>query len=278
MEFEKIKLIIRNYKKEHPFVFYFLVVYLGGILIYISIFVGFFADYASPLELNEVGDFLAGIFSPIAFLFLYLGYRQNSEALKLQAKELGLSNKALQAQVTELKSSVEQQKELVKTSKEEFDFTVEQFLSQKQKETVLRQPFLHLNRASIYRDVNKPYDPNRILDQLEDHEFDELRVEINLLNSRAIARDVRLSVSRNTKGIFLCKTFNIFSTNSMENLIFYLDYPSIFDKENKVHLELLLIYLDELDNQMEQRYFFEIHRNSSTWEFSKSFYLFSKSY
>lgn len=104
--------MIRNYKKEHPFVFYFLVIYLGGILIYIFIFVGFFADYASPLEFNEVGDFLAGIFSPIAFLFLYLGYRQNSEALKLQAKELGLSNKALQAQVTELKSSVEQQKEL----------------------------------------------------------------------------------------------------------------------------------------------------------------------
>ena len=239
---------------------------------------GFFADYASPLEFNEVGDFLAGIFSPIAFLFLFLGYRQNSEALKLQAKELGVSNKALHAQVTELKCSVEQQKELVKTSKEEFDFTVEQFSSQKQKEKVLRQPFLHLNSASISRGVNKSYDPDRILNQLEDHEFDELRVEINLLNSRAIARDVRLSVSRNTKGIFFCKTINVFSKNSIENLIFYLDYPSIFDKENKVELELLLIYLDELDNQMEQRYFFEIRRNSATLHFSYSCYLVSKSY
>jgi hypothetical protein len=278
VEFEKHKLILRKYKNEHPFVFYFLVIYLGGILIYICIFLGIYADYANPLEFNEVGDFLAGIFSPIAFLFLYLGYRQNSEALKLQAKELGVSNKALQAQVAELKCSVEQQKELVRTSKQEFDFTVEQFSSQKQKEMVLRQPFLHLNKALIYRNVNKPYDPDRILDQLEDHEFDELQVEITLLNSRAIARDVRLSISRDTKGIFLCKTFNVFSTNSMENLIFKLDYPGIFDKENKVRLELLLIYLDELDNQMQQRYLFEIHRNSTTWDFSKSFYLFNKSY
>lgn len=269
---------MKNYKKEYPFIFYFLVIYLGGILAYISIFMNFFADYTKPLEFNEVGDFLAGIFSPIAFLFLYLGYRQNSEALKLQARELGLSNKALQAQVAELKSSVEQQKELVKTSKEEFDFTVEQFLSQKKKETVLRQPFLHLNRDTIYRDVYNPSESNRIIFQLEDHEFDLLRVEINLLNSRAIARDVRLSISRSTKGIFFCKTINVFSTNSTENLIFYLDYPDIFYNENKVQFELLLIYLDELDNQMEQRYFFEIRRNSNPVSFSNSFYLLSKSY
>jgi len=47
------------------------------------------------MELNEWGDFLAGVFSPIAFLWLVLGYmqqgeelKQNTEALKLQKDEL----------------------------------------------------------------------------------------------------------------------------------------------------------------------------------------------
>lgn len=50
------------------------------------------------LEPNSVGDFLAGAFSPLAFLWLVLGYfqqgqelRQNNEALHLQAQELSAS-------------------------------------------------------------------------------------------------------------------------------------------------------------------------------------------
>lgn len=52
------------------------------------------ADFAA-LKLNELGDFLAGVFAPLALLWLVIGYfqqgdelRQNSEALLLQAKEL----------------------------------------------------------------------------------------------------------------------------------------------------------------------------------------------
>ncbi|UHG95827.1 hypothetical protein [Pseudomonas sp. 7-41] len=58
------------------------------------------------LELNEIGDFLAGVFGPVAFLWLVLGYLQ-------QGRELKLSSEALQLQAQELKNSVEQQKELV---------------------------------------------------------------------------------------------------------------------------------------------------------------------
>lgn len=54
-----------------------------------------FADHDKAMPLNELGDFFAGVFSPLAFLFLYLGYKQqgkelkqNTEALKLQAQEL----------------------------------------------------------------------------------------------------------------------------------------------------------------------------------------------
>ncbi len=49
-------------------------------------------------DLNEIGDFLAGVFSPLAFLWLVLGFiqqgielRVSSESLKLQTEELGRS-------------------------------------------------------------------------------------------------------------------------------------------------------------------------------------------
>lgn len=113
------KLII--YRKDHPFIFYFLVAYLGGILIYILIFHLWFADYSNPMSLNEFGDFLAGVFAPIAFLFLYLGYKQNSESLKIQSEELRASTEALTLQVSEMKESVEQQKILSQLQKVELE-------------------------------------------------------------------------------------------------------------------------------------------------------------
>jgi hypothetical protein len=54
------------------------------------------------LKLNELGDFLAGSFGPIAFLWLVLGFLQ-------QGRELKLSTDALKLQAEELKNSVEQQ-------------------------------------------------------------------------------------------------------------------------------------------------------------------------
>ncbi|WHP04755.1 hypothetical protein QLH32_11895 [Acinetobacter corruptisaponis] len=121
MSFEKAKTFLDKYRKEHPFVFYFLLTYLGGITLYLIIFFIWFADYNSPMALNEVGDFLAGAFSPIAFLFLYLGYRQNSEALRIQAEELRQSTEALQLQVAEMKESVEQQKLMGKIQETELE-------------------------------------------------------------------------------------------------------------------------------------------------------------
>lgn len=62
------------------------------------------------LELNELGDFFAGVFGPLAILWLVLGFfqqgmelRQNNEALNLQAQEL-------RASVTQQVAMVEAQK------------------------------------------------------------------------------------------------------------------------------------------------------------------------
>jgi hypothetical protein len=68
------------------------------------------------MPLNEVGDFLAGAFGPVAFLWLVFGFlqqgdelRQGTEALQMQGGELRLSTQALKMQAEELKKSVEQQ-------------------------------------------------------------------------------------------------------------------------------------------------------------------------
>ncbi|MCP9481831.1 hypothetical protein NNA36_07640 [Shimia sp. CNT1-13L.2] len=59
-----------------------------------------------PMSLNEVGDFLAGAFGPLAICWLVLGFFQ-------QGRELRHSVQALELQAEELKNSVEQQKEMV---------------------------------------------------------------------------------------------------------------------------------------------------------------------
>ncbi|MFF5867258.1 hypothetical protein [Pseudomonas sp. NPDC012596] len=59
-------------------------------------------DTLGSMPLNEVGDFLAGAFGPVAFLWLVLGFLQ-------QGEELRMSTKALKDQADELKKTVEHQ-------------------------------------------------------------------------------------------------------------------------------------------------------------------------
>lgn len=64
------------------------------------------------MELNAIGDFLAGVVGPLALLWLILGYFQ-------QGQELRHSAAALRLQAEELKASVEQQRHLVSVSREQ---------------------------------------------------------------------------------------------------------------------------------------------------------------
>jgi hypothetical protein len=68
----------------------------------------------AKLSPNEWGDFFAGCFAPLAFLWLVLGYMQ-------QGEELQLSTKALQLQAKELSNSVEQQRALVEVTRQQLD-------------------------------------------------------------------------------------------------------------------------------------------------------------
>lgn len=67
------------------------------------------------LDGNEFGDLLAGVFSPLAFLWLVLGFFQ-------QGQELRASVQALELQGRELQHSVEQQRQLVEVTREQLNF------------------------------------------------------------------------------------------------------------------------------------------------------------
>ena len=67
------------------------------------------------MEPNEFGDFLAGVASPLAFLWLVLGYLQ-------QGEELTQNTLALRLQVQELRESVEQQRALVEATNRQHAF------------------------------------------------------------------------------------------------------------------------------------------------------------
>lgn len=94
--------------------------YIGGAIL----IMGAKLDELITLKLNEIGDLAAGVFGPVAFLWLVLGYIQ-------QGRELKLSSEALRLQADELKRSVEQQCEMVaaqKTSLLNYERTLEPLL------------------------------------------------------------------------------------------------------------------------------------------------------
>lgn len=87
--------------------------YLGALLGY-GVFAG--RDF-TKLTPNEVGDFLAGAFAPLAFLWLVLGYR-------MQALELEQNSKALRQQAEEMRNAVEQAEKQAFAAKKSADASV----------------------------------------------------------------------------------------------------------------------------------------------------------
>ena len=71
--------------------------YLAGLVAYLAVQ----GQNPADLRLNELGDFLGGVSSPLAFLWLVLGFFQ-------QSHEIRLSNKALHLQAKEMRRSVDE--------------------------------------------------------------------------------------------------------------------------------------------------------------------------
>lgn len=77
------------------------------------------------LELNNLGDFLAGAFGPLAILWLILGFFQ-------QGYELRQNNEALKLQAEELRNSVNQQKEMVGIAGRQLDAELQKMIFERE--------------------------------------------------------------------------------------------------------------------------------------------------
>ena len=99
-----------------------------GILVTAIWFIGIYGftksnGYSLPIELNALGDFLAGIFAPVAFFWLILGYVQQGKQLDQNTKALEQQEKALQLQIDEMRSGIRQQGELTRLQLEQLRMT-----------------------------------------------------------------------------------------------------------------------------------------------------------
>jgi hypothetical protein len=79
------------------------------IWIAIIVFIYLFTGLEHPKSLNEFGDFLAGVFAPVAFFWLILGYMQQGKQLEQNTKALEQQERALQLQIDEMREGIKQQ-------------------------------------------------------------------------------------------------------------------------------------------------------------------------
>ncbi|TNL47920.1 hypothetical protein [Acinetobacter bereziniae] len=141
---------MNNSKFQYWFFIIFTIIYF----LVLNRFFDVSLDKIKALEPNALGDFLAGTFSPLAFLFLILGYlqtnkslgqnteaisqqaialQQQAESLKQQAKaldtqiaELKLSNESYIRQVEEMEKSVEAQQNMFLLAQKQFEKNLEE--------------------------------------------------------------------------------------------------------------------------------------------------------
>lgn len=118
------------------------------------------------MELNNLGDFLAGVFGPIAILWLVLGFFQ-------QGYELRQNNKALKLQAEELKNSVDQQKEMVGIAGRQLEAELDKILFEREQR-------------------EKDLLPNFKLTAAVPSAGESLEVQVKVMNYGNLAEDVEL--------------------------------------------------------------------------------------
>ena len=173
-----------------------------GILVTAIWFIGIYGftksnGYSLPIELNALGDFLAGIFAPVAFFWLILGYVQQGKQLDQNTKALEQQEKVLQLQIEEMKESVQQQTELVNIQKKQYE-----------EQQNLLEPRFIISDAEVFnvlgREVEKNFGNNHLLN------FNEnifVKVILNLINFGEEVFD--LKIKENGKKYIILKVEHV---------------------------------------------------------------------
>ncbi len=247
------------------FQYWFFIIFTILYFIVLNKFFGITLESVKNLEANEQGDFLAGTFSPLAFLFLILGYLQNNKnlgqnteaisqqatALQLQAEslkqqasaldtqiaELKISNQSYQKQVEEMQKSVEaQQKMFLLAEKQYLDAIAEKIQS------TIPQLSLSGNKYKCKQEYN-----NNLL-----HTFD-LTLKVQNLSIQNLK--INCSFWYITKyGLSYDNASKIevqsIEANKSVTLIFYAKTNVVPFNKNYIYLD----YYDEQNNKYSRRY------------------------
>jgi len=127
-----------------------------------------------PKALSEQGDFFAGFFAPLAFLWLVIGYLQ-------QGDELRQSTEALKLQAKELKHSVEQQTLLVAASRKQIEQDADALKAEREVQHRRAQPVFSFLLGEALSDGTKT------------------TVHLAVKNSGQLARDVLITQDGDTE-------------------------------------------------------------------------------
>lgn len=166
-----------------------------------------------PDELNAVGDFLAGVFAPLAFFWLVRGYYQ-------QGEELRQNTQALKMQGDELANSVLQQQHIVALTREELEITKKELEQQRKLRKSHALPIFHFLEGMTHFSPHLTTLP----------EFIEL--QFKFYNSKTIARNVMFHPMGDDI---------IFKKNNYEIV-------DTFGLNNKAHLELSIKFKSDALN------------------------------
>jgi len=201
-------------------------------------------EEVKALDLNEKGDFLAGIFSPLAFLWLVYGYLQ-------QGQELKQNTDALKLQAHELKNSVEQQKQLVEVTQAELQIIKNKDDRQIKLETIQAQPYFHFPKHEMKL--------HSYFHQVENLEMYKLVFQFS--NSRAICR--KLEIRHETDELNLPDTYlavpiteiELVSTDHKNLVLTDVDLSPYLDT-NSIDISIVLkfSYLDLYDKKQSQKF------------------------
>lgn len=123
--------------------------------IYVVFFIWLFdcrLEELTKLDLNELGDFLAGSFGPLAMCWLILGFFQ-------QGIELRQNTSALKLQATQLENSVNKQSELIELTRVHYNVEQESLRHESEK----NQPIFDVKLAGNPKKNDYPNpNPNRL--------------------------------------------------------------------------------------------------------------------
>lgn len=195
-----------------------------------------------PSSLNEMGDFIAGMSSPLAFLWVVVGYYQSQQALVMQAEELSQNTKALAAQVEEMKKTTEIQEEQLLEMKQ-------QYAELGIQERIKRQPFFDIKF-------------NRLIEEISNNQ-NLINIKFDIECMSGFARTLSLSF----EGIDSeSDHINYIKEGEIKNITIRVEIKNLRELNNKA---LEIIYYDKNHTLTKQRYRYfhnEIDQNELSFE------------